>query len=33
MNFKWLTHIPLQKAVIYFFILIFLILLLLTFLF
>jgi len=33
MNFKWLTHIPLQKAVIYFFVLIFLILLLLTFLF
>jgi len=33
MNFKWLTHIPLQKAVIYFFIIIFLILLFLAFIF
>jgi len=33
MNFKWLTQASLQKAVIYFFILIFLILLLLAFIF
>jgi len=33
MNIKWLTHAPLQKAVIYFFIFIIIFILILTFIF
>ena len=33
MNFKWFTHVPLQKAVIYFFILIVIFVLILAFIF
>jgi len=33
MNFKWITHVPLQKAVIYLFIFIIIFILILTFIF